>query len=70
MADADPVTLVHISIDFTEMCYIFLFVILSLKQKMIETDSGKRLRGEKDLLHEKCRKDWRGVTLIVEGGVK
>ena len=21
---------------------------------------GKRLRGEEDLLHEKCRKDWRG----------
>ena len=31
---------------------------------------GKRLRGEEYLLHEKGRKDWRGVVLIVEGGVK
>ena len=31
---------------------------------------GKRLRGEENLLHEKCRKDWKRVALRVEGGVE
>ena len=53
----------------TVICITFTCILeLHTSGRMLHENwaLGKKLRGEEDLLHEKCRKDWRGVALIVE----